>query len=238
MNSRIFMNQQAAVHVSTDIHMQQHEVHHGSSSPVSAHSTRTARSISGKPTTAEASTAPFQSKASCRPKSQPHTPPPTRNRSARPHPETTMSTLAENLITAVKSVAALAGAGCVALLGALYAFQRKLIFAGHAMDIGPALPIRKGRKIEVDVRNEQRPRGAPDVIVGVYFPPTKPNAKTLAFWHGNADQIGNVGDHLGHVLQRNQGWGFFAVEYPGYALCAGGEPTPQQCHLLLVRRRP
>ena len=93
-----------------------------------------------------------------------------------------MSTLAENLITAVKSVAALAGAGCVALLGALYAFQRKLIFAGHAMDIGPALPIRKGRKIEVDVSNEQRPRGAPDVIVGVYFPPTKPNAKTLAFW--------------------------------------------------------
>ena len=71
-----------------------------------------------------------------------------------------MSTLAENLITAVKSVAALAGAGCIALLGALYAFQRKLIFAGHAMDIGPALPIRKGRKIEVDVRNEQRPRGA------------------------------------------------------------------------------
>ena len=76
-----------------------------------------------------------------------------------------MSTLAENLITAVKSVAALAGAGCVALLGALYAFQRKLIFAGHAMDIGPALPIRKGRKIEVDVRNEQRPRGAQRVLL-------------------------------------------------------------------------
>ena len=72
-----------------------------------------------------------------------------------------MSTLAENLITAVKSVAALAGAGCVALLGALYAFQRKLIFAGHAMDIGPALPIRKGRKIEVDVSNEKRPRARP-----------------------------------------------------------------------------
>ena len=33
-----------------------------------------------------------------------------------------MATLAENLIAAVKGVAALAGAGCVALLGALYAF--------------------------------------------------------------------------------------------------------------------
>ena len=141
-----------------------------------------------------------------------------------------MSTLAENLITAVKSVAALAGAGCVALLGALYAFQRKLIFAGHAMDIGPALPIRKGRKIEVDVSNEKRPRGAPDVIVGVYFPPTKPNAKTLAFWHGNADQLGNVADFLGQALQQRLGVGFLGIEYPGYALCTSGEPTETTIH--------
>ena len=141
-----------------------------------------------------------------------------------------MSTLAENLLAAVKGVAALAGAGCVALLGALYAFQRKLIFAGHAMDIGPALPIRKGRKIEVDVRNEQRPRGAPDTLVGVYFPPTKPNAKTLAFWHGNADQLGNVADFLGQALQQRLVVGFLGIEYPGYALCTSGEPTETTIH--------
>ena len=141
-----------------------------------------------------------------------------------------MSTLAENLIAAVKGVAALAGAGCVALLGALYAFQRKLIFAGHAMDIGPALPIRKGRKIEVDVSNESKPRGAPDTLVGVYFPPTKPNAKTLAFWHGNADQLGNVADFLGQALQQRLGVGFLGIEYPGYALCTSGEPTETTIH--------
>ena len=140
-----------------------------------------------------------------------------------------MSTLAENLITAVKSVAALAGAGCVALLGALYAFQRKLIFAGHAMDIGPALPIRKGRKIEVDVSNEQRPRGAPDVIVATFLQQTK-CAKTLAFWHGNADQLGNVADFLGQALQQRLGVGFLGIEYPGYALCTSGEPTETTIH--------
>ena len=47
--------------------------------------------------------------------------------------------------------------------------MRKLIFAGHAMDIGPALPIGKGRKVEVDVSTEKRPRGAPDTLVLCLF---------------------------------------------------------------------
>ena len=37
------------------------------------------------------------------------------------------------------------------------------------MDIGPALPIGKGRKVEVDVSTEKRPRGAPDTLVLCLF---------------------------------------------------------------------
>ena len=37
------------------------------------------------------------------------------------------------------------------------------------MDIGPSLPIGKGRKVEVDVSTEKRPRGAPDTLVLCLF---------------------------------------------------------------------
>ena len=136
----------------------------------------------------------------------------------------------ETLLSAAKGLGVLVGGTFVAALGALYAFQRKLIFAGHAMDIGPALPIRRGKHITVDVSQEKRPAGAPDTLVGVYFPPSTPGAKTLAFWHGNADQLGNVADFLGHQLQKTCGVGFLGIEYPGYALCSSGVPTEATIH--------
>ena len=127
----------------------------------------------------------------------------------------------------LKAAGGLATLGCTvfaALLGALYHFQRNLIFPRP--DNANALPIRKGQLVSVDVSREARPEGVPGNLVAVYFPPTTAK-QVLAFWHGNADQIGNVGDHLGQILQRNKGWGFFGVEYPGYALCRGGEPTEE-----------
>lgn len=128
----------------------------------------------------------------------------------------------ESLARAAGGVAALSASVFCALLGALYHWQRAILFPRPDND-HPA-PIRKGTHVRVDVAHEARPRGVPNELCAVYFAPTT-SRHVLAFWHGNADQIGAVGDQLGAILQRNRGWGFFGVEYPGYGLCRGGEPT-------------
>mmetsp|Transcript_7311 Transcript_7311/g.22443 ORF Transcript_7311/g.22443 Transcript_7311/m.22443 type:complete len:287 (+) Transcript_7311:1598-2458(+) len=127
----------------------------------------------------------------------------------------------------VRTTVSLAGAGLLCfggLLAVLYRFQRNIIFPRPGPD--DALPIRKGQSVTIDCSGDARPEGVPAKLVAVYFPPA-PGKKTLAFWHGNADQIGNVGDHLGHVLKTTRGLGFYGVEYPGYALCGGGFPTEE-----------
>jgi len=129
----------------------------------------------------------------------------------------------------------------VALVATLWYFQRQLIFPRVAVN-GPAtIPLRRGHLVRVDVSKEGRPKGVPAAIVAAHFPPPPPTANddaaangerpwTLVFWHGNADQIGNVGDALGHELRRALRVGFLAVEYPGYALCPDGEPTERTLH--------
>ncbi|KAJ1463327.1 Alpha/Beta hydrolase protein [Pelagophyceae sp. CCMP2097] len=127
------------------------------------------------------------------------------------------------LVRLVAGGASLAAVIFLVLIAALWYFQRALIFPKP----GPAqaMPIRYGRKVEVDVSGERRPTGVPDVLVGCYF--AAQGAKhTLAFWHGNADQLGNVADQLGRVLNEKHGLGFFGIEFPGYALMAG-EPTEE-----------
>lgn len=109
----------------------------------------------------------------------------------------------------------------VALVAALWWFQRALIFPRPALN---PIPVRHGELVKVDVSGEGRPSGVPETLVGCWFPPASPDAWTLAFWHGNADQIGQVGDAIGRALQQRHGLGFLAVEYPGYALMEG-EPS-------------
>lgn len=108
-----------------------------------------------------------------------------------------------------------------ALIGALWYFQRSLIFPRPRT----ALKIKYGDKVVVDVSKEVRPHGVGERVVGVYFPASQSSNWTLVFFHGNADQIGNVGDILGRELSSRLGVGFLAVEYPGYALAGAGEPT-------------
>jgi len=129
-----------------------------------------------------------------------------------------------SLLKGVTNLAAVGGSLFAALVGTLYVFQRQLLFPRP--DNANPLPVRKGRLIRVDVRLESRPASVGDAVVAVYFPPTT-SKYTLVFWHGNADQIGNVGDHLGAAVQRSRGWGFLGVEFPGYGLSGTGEPTEE-----------
>ncbi|KAJ8607991.1 hypothetical protein CTAYLR_008234 [Chrysophaeum taylorii] len=115
----------------------------------------------------------------------------------------------------------LVGVLFVALVGALWWFQRALIYPRPALH---PMPIQRGQVVEVDVSAERRPEGVPAVLVACWFPPSSPDAWTLAFWHGNADQLGNVGDAVGDALHSQFGVGFLAIEYPGYALMKG-EPN-------------
>lgn len=105
----------------------------------------------------------------------------------------------------------------VALVGALWYFQRALIFPRPTTQI---IAVSRGQVIKVDVSREGRPAGVPDELVACYFAP-EADGWVLPFWHGNADQIGNVGDALGAAMRRRDGLGMFAIEYPGYALMQG-----------------
>ena len=142
--------------------------------------------------------------------------------------ESKMSTLAENLITAVKSVAALAARRLRALIGRALRLPAQTHLRGPRHDIGPALPIRKGRKIEVDVSNEQRPRGAPDVIVGRLLSPHQTkceDARVLARQRRPARKCG--GFPGAGVAAASRSW--FLGIVPG-ALCTPGEPTETTIH--------
>lgn len=108
------------------------------------------------------------------------------------------------------------------LISALCVFQRNLIFPRPRKE--NACEIVHGRLISLDLSGEARPAGVAETIVAVYFAPATEAEWTLAFWHGNADQLGNVADSLGAALNRQHGLGFLGIEYPGYALC-DGEPT-------------
>ncbi|KAH8071040.1 hypothetical protein JL720_11656 [Aureococcus anophagefferens] len=109
----------------------------------------------------------------------------------------------QSLLKAAGGLATLSVAVFASLVGALYHFQRNLIFPRP--DNSNPLPIRKGQLVTVDVSREARPEGVPGQLVAAYFPPTT-SKHVLAFWHGNADQIGNVGDHLGHPTEETIVW--------------------------------
>lgn len=51
------------------------------------------------------------------------------------------------------------------------------------------------------------------------MPPPAPKAKVLVHFHGNAEQLADL-DWLAQKA-KDRGWGFVAVEYPGYGLAPG-----------------
>ena len=56
---------------------------------------------------------------------------------------------------------------------------------------------------------------------GLYFAPSDPEAPTLVYFHGNADQLGNGPAYFGRHMRDRFGLGFFGVEYPGFGVAEG-----------------
>jgi hypothetical protein len=54
-------------------------------------------------------------------------------------------------------------------------------------------------------------------VVAVYFK-AQQNMPTLAYFHGNADQLGWGAAYIGKCLSEQYGIGFYGIEYPGYGL--------------------
>jgi hypothetical protein len=51
-------------------------------------------------------------------------------------------------------------------------------------------------------------------VAAVFFQPPSPEAPTLVYVHGNADQIGWGGAYLGRVMREQHGLGFYGERVP------------------------
>ena len=67
-------------------------------------------------------------------------------------------------------------------------------------------------------------------LAALYFPAPE-DGIVVCFFHGNADQIGWGGAFVGERLLRQQQFGTFAVEYPGYGHAAPGVDTPSEASM-------
>mmetsp|Transcript_52705 Transcript_52705/g.120103 ORF Transcript_52705/g.120103 Transcript_52705/m.120103 type:complete len:332 (+) Transcript_52705:60-1055(+) len=111
------------------------------------------------------------------------------------------------------------GAFCVSTtaLASLYAAQRRLVWVGQRINgatfQGAAPPELPGCEL-LTVGPEH---------LGLHFSAQIPGAPTLVYFHGNGDQLAWGGAYLGRAFQQ-LGFGFCAVEYPGYGL-AQGDPS-------------
>lgn len=103
--------------------------------------------------------------------------------------------------------------GCVLM----FSSQRKLIFPAPHPVVTPAYG--GGEVVRVKVID------AEDAIA--FHVPAGPGRRTVVYFHGNGDQIGNAA-WLSDALGR-EGLGFFAIEYPGYGL-ARGAPSEQSIY--------
>ena len=63
------------------------------------------------------------------------------------------------------------------------------------------------------------------------FPAKGPDLPTLAYFHGNADQIGWGAAYIGREMSERYGFGFYGIEYPGYGISRGLEPSEESIYL-------
>ena len=119
----------------------------------------------------------------------------------------------------VKTVATVAAASWVLVLGSIVAGQRSLLFPRSAMG-EVAAPVNANTYVELDVSNDaSRPAGVGPRIGAAHWPAASARHPTLVFFHANADQLGWGAEYVAPRLCGRggplEGAGFLGVEYPG-----------------------
>lgn len=103
-------------------------------------------------------------------------------------------------------------AAYAALAGLIFFAQRGMIFPVPPGAREPSLP--GGALLRIPT---------PAGTVFAFHVPAPPGAPTVVHFHGNGEQLGDSA-YLAERF-RAQGLGFFSVEYPGYGLARGAEPS-------------
>lgn len=100
------------------------------------------------------------------------------------------------------------------LVGTVYFCQRRIIYPAPRTVVEPRID---------DAQLEQVLVPGANPVVGLHFK-APPGAPTVLHFHGNGEQIADL-IALGRALVA-RGFGFFAMEYPGYGV-AEGSPSEQ-----------
>lgn len=104
------------------------------------------------------------------------------------------------------------GGGYLLVAGLAFTSQRRLLFPA-----GPPQPVQIASATLLRI-----PRAGGKEVVAAHVP-ARPGAPTVVHFHGNGEQLADA-DLLAAVITR-QGLGFLSVEFPGYGLMAGEEPS-------------
>jgi len=102
----------------------------------------------------------------------------------------------------------------LALAGVLFFAERALVFP---VPEGQAMPYVAGGTLE------QIPLEGGTAFA--FHLPAREGSPTVVFFHGNGEQLGDT-TYLAERL-RPHGLGFYAIEYPGYGLAHGKEPSEE-----------
>lgn len=121
-------------------------------------------------------------------------------------------------------IAAIAVAGCaiflyVALVGALYAYQRTMQYPAHRVG-GDATPDALPRFGITD----ERIKTSDGETLQAWYAPAHPGRPTILFLHGNAGTL--IEEKWRFLRLHNEGVGFLALSYRGYGLSTGS-PTEE-----------
>jgi uncharacterized protein len=95
----------------------------------------------------------------------------------------------------------------------LFFNQRSLLFPRPQLAMEPWIPGASVIRIETP---------GEDAVFAIHLP-ARPGQPTIAHFHGNGEQLAGMAALA--EAQHAAGFGFFAVEYPGYGLAHNGRPS-------------
>jgi uncharacterized protein len=104
--------------------------------------------------------------------------------------------------------------GAAAAVGGAIAFQRHLMYPAPRTKAEPAIAGATLHRIT----------GSGRTVYAIHVP-ARAGSPTIVHFHGNAETLADQGAYSAALADR--GFGFFAVEYPGYGLSRSNSPSEQ-----------